>query len=70
MVLAINKRGNIRTNVTLGHIRVMIVLVEKQSVFRILIVCVYSITYRTRKVRASYCHLWPVCFDLLFHIIS
>jgi len=70
MLLTINKRGNVRTNVTLRYIRIMIVAVEKQSVFRILIVCVYSITYSTRKVRASYCHLWPVCFDLLFHIIS
>jgi len=44
----------------------MTVVVEKQLIFRILIVCVYSITYPTRKVRASYCHLWPVSFDRNF----
>jgi hypothetical protein len=44
----------------------MTVVVEKQLIFRILIVCVYSITYPTRKVRAPHCHLWPVCFDRIF----
>ena len=66
MLLTINKRGNVRTNVTLRHIRVMIVVVEKQSVLIILIVCICSITYPTRKVRVPYCHLWPVWFDRIY----
>jgi hypothetical protein len=40
--------------------------VEKQSVFRVLIVCFCSISYPTSKVHAPYFHLWPAWFDSIF----
>ena len=52
-----NKRGYAHTNITLRHVRVTIVAVERNTYF-ILQVCVCSVIYPACNVRAPYCILW------------
>jgi len=42
----------------------------KSNKYYILWVCVCTLFYTARNAHAPYCHLWPVRFYHIFHIIS
>jgi hypothetical protein len=67
-----NKTRNVHINIILKHICITTVATQKQEVLHILSVCVYSLSYPVRNVRAP--HYIVICgwygYTAFFHTIS
>ena len=56
----VNQDRKCTYNVTLRHVRVTIIEVEKAVTITYSELCVCSLTHLAYNVHAPYCHLWPV----------
>jgi hypothetical protein len=64
-----NKTGNVL--VTFRRIRATSVVVEKQSLLHILIVCIFNLKDPASIAHAPFCHLWPApLYNIFPHYLT